>query len=225
MSETVGSILIVAVPAVLGSSVLSSLITTYVTQSGERRRTRAEVRNATRAVEKAAIGGTTTPNQMRELIDEFIQLAMLARLPMPLADLYVASSSKVWAIVHPYADRDIVPDDVKESVFKVMAETFSLLALATWRPRLSKFKVWRRTRRYRRILVGAAPDLDRQYFESRSRRKTWERDMLKRERRDRRTRRGTNYLDQVKGAVPSAPPDVPARPAAQIQGEGGLFLA
>jgi hypothetical protein len=56
---------------------------------------------------------------------------------------------------------------------QVLAQlAFSLLVDATWRPHHSRLKVRWRTYRYRRILVGAVPELDRQYLESGSRRRS-----------------------------------------------------
>jgi hypothetical protein len=183
--SSVGSVLLVAVPAVLGSSVVSSLITVYATQSRERREARAEVRSAMRAAQVAAVA-ESSGTQMRTLADEFARVAMLARLPMPLVDLYVVAVTKLWSVQHPLCGPQ---PPVGGPVAMVEGEAFSLLVSSTWHPYRSRLRVWWRTRRYRRILVGAVPELDRHYLHPRSQRRKWERELLGKERTERRTRR------------------------------------
>ena len=203
--SSVGSVLVVAIPAVLGSSVISSLVTVYATQSRDRREARAEVRAAMRAAEVTAVAGETSGAEMRALADEFARVAMLARLPMPLVDLYVVAATKVWAMQHPAVSGDETPLPARGSVAMVSGEAFSLLVRATWHPHRDRVRMWRRTRRYRRILVGAVPELDRHYVQPRSQRRRWERELLGKERAERRARSGGTLPEPAESSsVPSS---------------------
>jgi hypothetical protein len=196
----------VVVPTALGSSVISTLITTYAIQTRERRRARAEVRATMRSAQAAAAADeATVPDQMQAKLDEFVRAAQLARLPMPLVDLYVGVTRQIWAMGSPYAPEGTASADpeVLDTATKVAAEAFTLLVSATWRPHRTRLKVWRRTRRYRRILVGGIPELDAWYVESKSRTRTWERDLLRKERRERRTRHHARR--HAKSPNPAAP--------------------
>jgi hypothetical protein len=57
----VGGVLAVVVPTALGSSVASTLITRYATQSRERRAAQAEVRRTMRAAQRKALLTNLTP--------------------------------------------------------------------------------------------------------------------------------------------------------------------
>lgn len=205
MSGT-GSVLAWVIPAVLGSSVVSTLITAYVTQSGERRRARAEVRAVLRVAESTAAEQEATGPQMRAALDEFARVAQLARLPYRLVDLHFVANNKVWDIRHlPMGES--VSRPVLETALRVSSETFSLVVDATWHPYRSRWRVWRRIRRYRRILVAGVPELDREYAWPRHRRRSWEREMLRKERRERSARGRVGST--VRQAGSSLPPDIP----------------
>jgi hypothetical protein len=63
---SITEMLAVAVPGCAGSSVVSTLTTTYATQSRERRQARAAVRDTMRAVESAAVATKTSGAEMRQ---------------------------------------------------------------------------------------------------------------------------------------------------------------
>lgn len=191
----IDGVLAVVVPTALGSSVVSTLITTYATQTRERRQARAEVRGTIRVTEQAAHAADTSYDRMRETLDEFVRAAQLACLPMHLVDLYFAVTHMLWGAVHLSPDEWPGPTPqgpARETAEKVSAEAFRLLVSATWRPHRARVQVWRGTRRYRRILVAGIPETDRRFARSRLRSREWEREMLRRERRDRRARRQAN---------------------------------
>jgi hypothetical protein len=120
---------------------------------------------------------------------------------MPLVDLFVVANSKIWALQHPVSDDDIMHPTERTAVIKVAGESFGLVVDMTWHPHRSRLKVWWKTKRYRRILVGAVPELDRQYLESRSSRRRWERELLRKERSERPARREANSREPAKSAL------------------------
>lgn len=188
----IGEVIAWVVPAALGSGVLSSLITTYATQASERNKARADVRQTMRAAQFASHKFETKISDLQETQDEFIRAAQLAHLPTDLVDLYVCAQEMVWRALHTAEDQWTNPTpqvSAAETAIRVRQEAFRLLVEATWRPHLSKVKVWRETRRYRRILVGGIPELDREFAPSKSAARAWEHDMLRKERRERKTRR------------------------------------
>ena len=205
----ISGVLAIVVPTALGSSVVSTLITTYATQYRERSQARAEVRGTMRAAECSAYKMDMKFTQLRETMDEFIRAAQLACLPMGLVDLYVVVIEQVWRGLHTSADEWSGPtaqDAAVETAYRILQEAFRLLVEATWRPHRARVKVRRETRRYRRILVGGIPELDRKFGESRSRTREWERGMLRRERRERKTRRQPELPKPPESVAPTAEP-------------------
>ncbi len=197
----VGGVLAVVVPTALGSSVASTLITTYATQSRERKAARVEVRRAMRAAQSVAYKVDTRITQLQETLDEFVRAAQLAQLPVPLVDLYVCAAEQVWRGLHtPEAEwtRATTQATAVETAYRVLQEAFRLLVSATWLPHGSKVRVWRDTRRYRRVLVGGIPELDRKFGETWSHSRNWERDMLRKERRERKLRRKSKLSEQTR---------------------------
>ena len=83
-----------------GSSVISTLITTYATQAGDRRKVRADVRAVVRIVDDASRAEETTEARIDKALDDFMRAALLARLPLPLVNLFFTVARKSWAMRH-----------------------------------------------------------------------------------------------------------------------------
>jgi hypothetical protein len=123
---------------------------------------------------------------MDEVLDDFTRAAMLARLPLPLVNLYFTVSRKSWAMRH--TDQP-VPAETTDAVDRVAAETFRMVVMLSWFSVASKLAVQRNSRRYMPILVGIVPEIDEEYGWPRSRKRAWEREMLRKEQHERASRR------------------------------------
>lgn len=187
MSDTNKLVTVLSVAA--GSSVVSALITTYATQTGERREARVHVREAMRPAEMAALAPATTWPGMHGASDDFIRTAQLAKLPMPLVDLYVAAVNGLWKIHHSSSEEELSEWD-KDGIAAVYDRVFRLVVELTWHPHRTRVMAWRKTRRYRRILIGSNPRMDWHYSKlAETRGRTWEKAMLRKERNERNDRR------------------------------------
>jgi hypothetical protein len=93
-----------------------------------------------RAVESAAVAAKTSEAEMREILDGFARVAMLACLPVRLVDLFFVANRKVWAVQH-LPPGEVVHAVTRTAVLKVSAEAFSLLGDATWHSHQSKLRV------------------------------------------------------------------------------------
>jgi len=181
----------------LGAGVVGSVITTYGTQTRERRQARAQSREAIRQVQNLIVSQPTY-EQLTAALDKLETSAMLAGLPRNLTGLnrealYILSELTA-------ADAQPPPDDVETAnVFSDMAfaadhiaaETVQLLTDATWHPALSAPHRWYRTRQLSRLMdtrpgrLGSNPRVNRRG------KRQWERETIRKARRQRAAGRGS----------------------------------
>jgi hypothetical protein len=188
----IGGIVALVVSTAAGSSVISTLITTYATQAGDRRKVRADVRAVVRIADNASRAEETTEARIDEILDDFMRAALLARLPLPLVNLFFTVSRKSWAMRHAGQP---VPAETIDATDRVAAEAFRMAVISSWHPSTSRLVVWRNSRRYMRILIGILPELDEEHGWPRPRKRDWERELLRKEQRERASRRKARDLD------------------------------
>lgn len=198
-----GGIVALVVSTAAGSSVISTVITTYATQVKDRAQIRADVRRLVRVAQSASVAGGTTEADMDQILDDFVRAGLLASLPFSVINLYFTVTRKTWAILH---SGETPPPETLDAADRVAAQAFRLVVNATAYPYRTRFVVWRKSHRYMRILIGAMPELDEQYGQPRSRSLAWEREMLRKEREQRQTRR--RLPSSGAPAASSAPPTV-----------------
>ena len=143
----------------VGSGALGSIITTYGTQTRERRQARAQAREAIRQVQSLTVP-VPTYEQLTAALDNLETSAMLAGLPEKLTALnrealYIRR--EVMANVNepsPPDDPDFANSrsDIAFAVDHIAGETLHLLVDATWHPILSAPYRWWRTRQLARVM-------------------------------------------------------------------------
>jgi hypothetical protein len=144
--------------AVISGS-LGSVITTYGTQTGERRKARAEAREAIRQVQ-ALIYPVPSREQLAAALDNLDTRAMLAGLPEKLTALNRDAQFWQRGIFESVESGDpyiATANDVSFAVHHVAAETTRLLIDATWHPVLGRPRRWWLTRRLSRVMDTPRP--------------------------------------------------------------------
>jgi hypothetical protein len=178
----------------LGAGVVGSVITTYGTQTRERRQARAQSREAIRQVQNLIVSPPTY-EQLTAALDNLETSAMLAGLPKNLTGLNREALYILRELTAP--DAQPPPDDVEtanvisDAAFAadhIAAETVQLLTDATWHPVLSAPRQWYRTRQLSRLMdirpgrLGFNPRVQRRG------KRRWERETIRKARRQQNER-------------------------------------
>jgi hypothetical protein len=175
----------------LGSGALGAIVTTYGTQTRERRQARTQVREALRQVQNL-MRHVPTYEQLTAALDNLETSAMLARLPQELTglnrDALHTLREHLASVAEPHpSDGPELADARSDTAFlsdHIAGETIQLFIDATWHPILSAPRRWWRTRQLSRVMdtyPRPGPRL-------RDKRR-WERDTIRRAKRDRKRRR------------------------------------
>lgn len=175
----------------LASGTFGSVITTYGTQTRERRQARAQARDAIRQVQNFTLP-VPTEEQLNAALDSFETSAMLARLPKKLTSLnrealYMRRNSMASVAEPGLPDTPesvIYDSDIAFASQHIATETIQLLVDATWHPILGAPYRWWRTRQLSRVMdTHPRPG-------PRSREKhRWERDTIRKAKREMKRRR------------------------------------
>jgi hypothetical protein len=155
----------------LGSGVIGSVVTTYGTQTKERREARAQARDALRDVEDIGFARKPStapsvsrrrqkdPQELETALGKFETSAMLARLPRSLIELHSEARRRRLASDIARAS-GTAPDDrgLEERASGYVADQAAqLLVSVSWHPWTSRIYRWPRTRKLRRRLDAAKP--------------------------------------------------------------------
>jgi hypothetical protein len=171
--------------AALGSGALSSIVTTYGTQTRERGQARAQAREAIRDVQNLTFP-LPTHEQLTAALDQLETSAMLARLPKKLTGLNRETVFKRREVMASAAEANSPGSELASSdsdrafAFEhIAAETLQLLVGATWHPILGAPYRWWRTRQLSRVMdifprAGPRP----------SDKRRWERDAIRKAKRN-----------------------------------------
>lgn len=170
----------------LGSGALGSIITTYGTQTRERRQARTQARDAIRRVENLTFP-VPTREQLATALDDLETSAMLARLPKKLTSLnrealYTRrdSMASVAELGPPDAPGPATYDSgIAFASQHIAGETLRLLVDATWHPILGAPYRWWRTRQLYRVMDTRPRPGPR----SRDKRR-WERETIRKAKRE-----------------------------------------
>lgn len=158
----------------LGGGVVGSIVTTYASQSRERRRARADAREAIRKADRLATDPPrTVHNDFIAALDNLETAAMLAGLPRALTELHREACERHWefAINHwrfthtqspgvlPCEEGTGNDPQGTEALTcrRTAHQAASLLVAATWHPWVSAPYRWYQTRRLTRVLRTAMP--------------------------------------------------------------------
>jgi len=177
----------------LGSGALASIITTYGTQTRERRQARAQVREAIRRAQDL-LSHVCASEQLTVALDSLETSAMLAGLPQYLTILHRDALSVLRQITADVIDLDQPPgeesahaiNDMAFAADHVVGETTRLLTDATWHPILRAPYRWWRTRQLARVMDTLPRPGPRQPEKRR-----WERDTIRKAKRERKRGRRT----------------------------------
>ncbi len=143
----------------LGSGALGSIITTYGTQTRERRQARAPAREAIRQVQNLTFP-VPTHEQLTAALDNLETSVMLARLPKRLTGLNREALYIRRDVMASVAEADS-PDNPESANSRsdmafasdhIAGETLQLLIDATWHPALGVPYRWWRTRQLARVM-------------------------------------------------------------------------
>jgi hypothetical protein len=183
----------------LGSGALGSIITTYGTQTRERRQARTQARDAIRRVQNLTFP-VPTREQLTVGLDNLETSAMLARLPKKLTSLnrealYIrrdsmASVSETEPSAAPQVSA--YDSDLAFASDHIAAETLRLLIDATWHPILGAPYRWWRTRQLARVMATHPRPGPR----SRDKRR-WERETIRKAKREMKRRRQSSRLSRL----------------------------
>jgi hypothetical protein len=175
----------------LGSGALGSIITTYGTQTRERRQARTQARDAIRRVQNLTFP-VPSREQLTTGLDNLETSAMLARLPKKLTSLnrealYIRrdSMASVAKAEPPDAPEFATYEsDIAFASEHIAAETLQLLVDATWHPILGAPYRWWRNRQLSRVMATHPRPGPR----SRDKRR-WERETIRKAKREMKRRR------------------------------------
>jgi len=143
----------------VGSGALGSIVTTYGTQTRERRQARTQVREALRQVQNL-MRHVPTYEQLTAALDNLETSAMLARLPKELTglnrDALHMLREHLASVAEPHPpDGPELADARSDIAFlsdHIAGETIHLFIDATWHPILSAPRRWWRTRQLSRVM-------------------------------------------------------------------------
>lgn len=166
----------------LGGGVVGSVITTYGTQTRQRREARSAAREAIRYAEDLFLHQP----EHRDITAALARLensAMLVGLPRRLTELHREARMRFWVIrtVPVTGDPEAISQHQSEGLVsgRVSAQAAKLLVGATWHPWAGAIYRWHRTRKLAQLLDAGMPvraQLDR---ERRSDLRKWERDTIR----------------------------------------------
>jgi hypothetical protein len=164
----------------LGAGAAGSLITTYGTQTADRRAARAKARDCLTKAENLSKDRDATHEQITTAMDQLEISAMIARLPRRLIDLYRVARVRLWAARHatPPSGHTIT-DPAAATATRVGLEAGQLLSAAMWHPWLTAPYRWHRTRRLTRLLAAGMPDHALATNRTRWASRHWERETLR----------------------------------------------
>jgi hypothetical protein len=170
---------VVIIFTTLGAGATGALITTYGTQTRERRAARAQARESLRRAEQASTRAAVTPHPVLiAALDDLDTRAMLAGLPSRLVELHREASLQFWARATSLPDHGIGDPETLASG-RIARRCAELLAAATWHPWRSALRIAWRTRRLRKILDAGMPARASLLREARLGLRGWEKDLLK----------------------------------------------
>lgn len=158
----------------LGGGAVGSIVTTYASQSRERRRARADAREAIRKADCLAADPPRSPhNDFIAALDNLETAAMLAGLPRALTELHREACEWHWVLainhwrltqpqspgVPSYEEGTGNDHQGIEALicWRTAHQAASLLAAATWHPWVSAPYRWYQTRRLTRVLRTVMP--------------------------------------------------------------------
>jgi len=175
----------------IGSGAVGSIITTYGTQTRERRQARAQAREAIRQVQNSAYP-VPTQEQLTATLDNLETSAMLAGLPKNLIAInreaiYIRRGvMESVATASPPDDPSLAASnsDLAFAADHIAGETLQLLVDATWHPILSAPYRWWRTRHLARVMDTRPRPGPRQRDKRR-----WERQHIRKAKRELKQRR------------------------------------
>jgi hypothetical protein len=160
------------------SGAAGSVITTYGSQTRERRQARVAARQAINDAENLAYH-QPDQKQINTALDTLDTAALLAGLPRKLIWLNRSARMRHWVI----AQGTYLPGDTGQrqaallSTGRVAQFAAQLLTEATWQPWWAAPHQWWRTRRLTRVLNAALPLRDR--HETRRTTRQWERETIR----------------------------------------------
>ena len=144
----------------LGGGVIGAVVTLFGSQTGERRRARAEARKAIKRAEKAALHGTH--EEFDAALEDLETTAMLAAFPRFLTDLYRKGREAHMHYAHQQEEAERMSKDNKSdeksmetsewlarstSAALVATEAARLFVNATWHPWAGALRRWYRARK------------------------------------------------------------------------------
>lgn len=164
----------------LGGGVAGAVVTTYGTQTKERRQTRAQARNAIRIAENLAYR-TPAHLEITAALARLETSAMLAGLSRGLTELHREARMRHWVLTGPAHADDPERLTKKETVTsgRVAHQSAELLVRATWHPWVTAPYRWYRTRRLVRLLDAGMPARARFDRDRRSNLRRWERETIR----------------------------------------------
>jgi hypothetical protein len=168
----------------LGGGVIGSLITTYGTQTRDRRAARADVR--TRLVHAENLARLPEPPhaQLTAAIEAVENAALIAKVPRYIVTLYRDTRTLAYATrLSTPPDQRRQEDSPNVVSGRVAHQATILLATTLWHPWLSALIRWHRARQLRRVLTGGMPTRANFQRDTRHNLRKWEHEMIRRNRK------------------------------------------
>jgi hypothetical protein len=164
----------------VGAGAAGSIVTTYGTQSRERRVARAQARECLRQAENIAQAASTSHEQITKAMDDLESAAMIAGLPRALVDLHRIARVRSWAASHATTPgRDaLARDPAAVTCTRVGLQAAQLLAAASWHPWRGSLYRWHRTRRLRKVFHAGVPARTQLDANARRSLRKWERETI-----------------------------------------------
>ena len=131
---------------------VGSLVTTYGSQTGERRnarsRVRAEIHRTSSVVRKQ------NEAQLSESLNDFEITAMLAGLPEGWVQLYISVLDSLWKILQLESAEGPQSPGMRKIMEFLTRELTSILGDATWHPWRTRLRRWYSVRRYGQLYMA-----------------------------------------------------------------------
>jgi hypothetical protein len=174
---------VLVVTASLGSGAVAALVTTYGSQTRERRAARVELASCLRRVEQMARHPGTSQEYHRRLVsalDDLESAMLVAALPYYLAAFYrdVRMLAYATRFTEPQEDSHL-PRSHQLISGRVAHQTAILLAKVIWHPWLTVPIRRRRVRRLQQVLDGGMPERARMRYVLHRSLREWERSLTR----------------------------------------------
>jgi cytochrome bd-type quinol oxidase subunit 2 len=132
---------------------VGSLVTTYGSQTGERRNARSRVRTELHRISSVSFR-KQNEDQLTESLNDFEITAMLAGLPEGWVQLYTSTLGSLWLTLQAEGAEAQEIQEWRKIIQFLTRELTAILADATWHPWRTRLRRWHLVRRYGQVYAA-----------------------------------------------------------------------